>query len=76
MQMQVKAVASRETPLKLRKKEASEKIKKSLATTYSPTDKPQYHRRRSVSRSCSGWEFPGSGNDNMVKPHGLLVLVG
>ena len=36
------------------------KAKKNLATTYSPTDKPQYHRRRSVSLSCSGWErvFP------------------
>ena len=34
--------------------------KKDLATTYSPTDELQYHWRRSVSRSCSGWErvFP------------------
>ena len=29
---------------------------KNPAATYSPTDKPQYHRRGSVSRSCSGWE--------------------
>ena len=42
------------------KKEEGEKIKKDLATTYSPTDELQYHWRRSVSRSCSGWErvFP------------------
>ena len=36
------------------------KIIKKLAATYSPTHEVQYHRRRSVSQSCSGWErvFP------------------
>ena len=30
--------------------------KKNLATTYSPTDELQYHRRKVVSLPCSGWE--------------------
>ena len=36
------------------------KAKKNLATTYSPTDELQYHRRGSVLLTCSGWErvFP------------------
>ena len=53
----------------------SGRIKKNLATPYSPTDKPQYHRRRGVSRSTIGeeafhfrvrdgneWEPPLSGH--------------
>ena len=37
-----------------------DKDKKNLATTYSPTDELQYHRRGSVLLTCSGWErvFP------------------
>ena len=38
----------------------SGRMKKNLATPYSPTDEPQYHRRRGVSLSCSGWERVGA----------------
>ena len=49
----------------------SGRMKKNLATPYSPTDKPQYHRRRGVSLSCSGWERVGETEDRPPRP---LVL--
>ena len=42
------------------KEPGAEGRKKNLATPYSPTDEPQYHRRRGVSLSCSGWERVGA----------------
>ena len=42
------------------KKNEGKNAKKNQASTYSPADEPQYHRRESVLLPCSGWErvFP------------------
>ena len=50
-------------------------FKRNLAATYSPADKPQYHRREGVLLPCSGWErvwppchgHQGTGS-NMIRP--------
>ena len=50
--------------------------KKNLAATYSPADKPQYHRRKGVLLPCSGWERvspPCYGHQEIMQIHHAVI---